>query len=125
MIKNKVVLISGGGGLIGSGIVKKVIEHEGKVVAIDKNKKMIDKLKSEFSNKDCLAILADTNNIDEIDLCIKKTTNQFGKLDVAIHAAYPKSPGWGTKFEKLKKDFLNEDLNQQLGGAILLVFHKI
>ena len=42
-----------------------------------------------------------------------------GVIDAAVHAAYPKSMGWQNKFEELDEKFLKEDLNNQLGSAIL------
>ena len=41
-------------------------------------------------------------------------------MDAVVHAAYPQSAGWGSSLENLKSDDLFEDLNKQLGGAILL-----
>ena len=120
MIKNKIVLITGGGGLLGSELAKKILDYKAKVVVVDKDKKIIKKFKKYLKNKNFLHIVADVNKTNQIDLCIKKTINKFGALDSVIHSAYPKSNGWGTKFENLRKKHLNEDLNNQLGGAILL-----
>ena len=50
---------------------------------------------------------------------MKKGLDKFGEIDAAIHAAYPKSKGWGTKFENLEEDFLMEDIKNQLGSAII------
>ena len=36
-----------------------------------------------------------------------------------MHSAYPRSSGWGAKFEDLQAKFLFEDLSRHLGGAIL------
>ena len=120
MIKNKIVLITGGNGLIGSELTKKIIDCKAKVVVIDKSKKITNNFKKYSKNENFMSIVADIGKINEIDLCIKKTVDKFGRLDAVIHAAYPKSSSWGTKFENLKKKHLNEDLNNQLGGAILL-----
>lgn len=119
MIDNKVVLITGGVGRLGLGVAKKILELNGKVIVIDNNQKGIFEFKNTFSEDKALAVFADINNPDEIDKCIEKAIDKFGKFDAAIHSAYPRSTGWGTKFEDLQKKFLNEDLSQQLGGAIL------
>jgi len=120
VIKNKVVLITGGNGHIGAELAKKIIDYNAKVVVVDKNKKLIISLNKFKKNKNFMHIVADASKINEIDLSIKKTYDKFGRLDAIIHSAYPKSEAWGTKFENLKKKYLNEDLNNQLGGAILL-----
>ena len=41
-------------------------------------------------------------------------------MDAVVHAAYPQSAGWGSSLENLKSEHLYEDLNKQLGGAILI-----
>ncbi len=120
MIKNKVVLITGGGGLIGSEIAKIIIKNKAKVIVVDKNKNSFSKFKKYLNSKFFIKIVADLNKVNEIELCIKKAVNRFGRIDAVIHAAYPKSVGWGTRFENLKKKNLNQDLNNQLGGAIML-----
>lgn len=119
MIKNKTVLITGGTGLLGSGIAKKIIDLDGNVIVIDTDQKNINKFKKNFDEKKSLAICSDSTDVKKVDACIKKIIKKFGKLDAAIHAAYPKSLRYGAKFENLKKDFLYKDLCQQLGGAIL------
>ena len=123
MTKNKRILITGGAGLIGSEIAKKIIDidHEARVVVVDKNKKKLaEKFKKYSNNRNLLIITADLCKTSGIDSCIKKTIENFGGFDVVIHAAYPKSLGWGAKFEDLEKKYLNEDLSNQLGLAILL-----
>ena len=56
---------------------------------------------------------------EQVDLCIEKGRQKFGRIDAAVHAAYPHSSSWGERFENLKKQDLDEDLSKQLGGAIL------
>ena len=56
---------------------------------------------------------------EQVDLCIEKGRQKFGRIDAAVHAAHPHSSSWGERFENLKKQDLDEDLSKQLGGAIL------
>ena len=54
MLKNKVVVIAGGAGLIGKSFVKSVLENGAKAVIADINeeqgKKYCDELKTQFSS---------------------------------------------------------------------------
>ncbi len=45
--------------------------------------------------------------------------NPFLVINRAVHSAYPRSAGWGKKFEQITAENLNYDLGMQLGGAIL------
>ena len=53
-----------------------------------------------------------------VDLMIRKGLEKFGKIDAAVHCAYPVSEQWGTAFEDLKPANIEKDLFNQLGGAI-------
>lgn len=114
-------MITGAAGLIGSVIAKNILDHQAKVILIDADKnKLFEKFKNYSKNSNIMLISLDLLEIKKIDQIFKKIIKKFGKLDAVIHAAYPKSSGWGTNFENLKKKNLFEDLNNQLGLAILL-----
>ena len=49
----------------------------------------------------------------------KKRFRQIWENRCSYSCAYPKSKGWGTKFENLEEDFLMEDIKNQLGSAII------
>jgi len=119
MLKNKTVLITGGMGRIGLTLAKKVVDNGGRVIIVDKDKKVKSYFKNKIDSDKYLAIKADTCDVKQLKSCIKLSIKHFGGFDVAVHAAYPRSNSWGTKFENLKKKFLYEDLSHQLGGAIL------
>ena len=44
---------------------------------------------------------------------------KFKQIDSAVCCSYPKSKGWGQKFENVKEKFLKEDLHKHLGGTII------
>ncbi len=118
-MKEEVILITGACGLIGESIVFGLKNENYKLVCIDNNKKNMEKLKLKFSDKNSLFLTSNILIKESLDLCIEKAHNKFGRIDCAIHAAYPKSIGWGSKFEDLKENFLMEDLQNQLGLAII------
>ena len=62
--------------------------------------------------------------LTSIDNFIKLGKDHFGRIDSAVHSAYPRSNQWGTKFEELQPEGLKDDLYNQLGGAILF-YQKI
>ena len=90
MIENKIVLITGGNGLIGSELAKKIIDYEAKVVVVDKNKKITNNFKKYSKNWNFISMVKDFGKINEIDLSIKKIIDKFSGLDTIIHDVYPK-----------------------------------
>lgn len=119
MLNNIVVAISGGAGRIGSSFSRAIVENGGKVIIGDVNNDLGNKLISEVGKDN--AIFFEGNLIDPvtIDKMIQQGKTKFGKIDAAIHCAYPVSEQWGAPFEKLKPEDLRNDLFNQLGGAIL------
>lgn len=116
---NKVILITGACGLIGESLVMGLINENYNLVLIDNNEEKMENFKSKLNNENLLFINSNILIKDSIEECIEKAHKKFGKIDAAIHAAYPKSKGWGSKFEDLKEHYLMEDIQNQLGLAII------
>ena len=119
MLKNNVVAITGGAGLIGTTFTKAIIENGGKVVIGDISSDRGKDLEDQFGVENLFFIKLNTSDTNSIDKFLTLGKKHFGKIDSAIHCAYPRSEQWGTKFEELKVDGLKDDLFHQLGGAIL------
>ena len=119
MLKDNIVAITGGAGLIGTAFSKAIIENGGRVIIGDISSKRGKDLQDEFGADKALFIKVNTSDTSSIDKFLELGKNHFGKIDSAIHCAYPRSEQWGTKFEGLKAGGLKDDLFNQLGGAIL------
>jgi len=118
-MKNQVTLITGGAGRIGSSFSKAIVRNSGKVIIGDISKDRGMRLQEELGAKNALFLELDSTDIDSIKETIKLGKNEFGKIDSAVHCAYPTSPGWGRCLEEIQPEDLKQDLFSQLGGAIL------
>ena len=110
MLKNNVVAITGGAGLIGTAFSKAIIKNGGKVIIGDISVDRGQKLQDELGVDNALFIEVNTSNTDSIDNFLETGSNHFGKIDSAIHCSYPRSEQWGTKFEDLEAGELKNDL---------------
>jgi NAD(P)-dependent dehydrogenase (short-subunit alcohol dehydrogenase family) len=119
IIKNQVTLITGGAGRIGSSFSKAIVRNSGKVIIGDISRDRGMALQEELGAENALFIELDTTDIDSIRETIELGKSEFGKIDSAVHCAYPTSSGWGRPFEEIEPDHLKQDLFSQLGGAIL------
>jgi NAD(P)-dependent dehydrogenase (short-subunit alcohol dehydrogenase family) len=120
MLEKKVVIVTGAAGLIGSTIARAIVEQHGQVVIADVAEKKGKSIAMELGGDNyAIFVPTDITQPDALDRLIKMTDSHFGKIDAAVHLAYPRSIGWGTCFEDLKPNYLAEDLFSQLGGAIL------
>jgi len=90
-VKNKVILVSGAFGLIGSEISKCFLENQAKVVLAGHNKSRVDFIKTEiaqtYSSDQFLVCDLEITNEDSINGCIEKVVSKFGKIDTLINNA--------------------------------------
>ena len=121
-LQGQTILITGAAGRIGSSIAKAALEANAIVLISDISKHRLGNIHKELSNDfgaKVHVIVADASTANGIDQLIEKSLSKTGRIDGAVHAAYPISEGWGTSFEDLKEENLHQNLIMQLGGAIL------
>ena len=118
-MKDNVVLITGACGRVGSSIAKQVVKHGWRVALVDVNERGLLELEAVLGKQRVLLIPSDSGLPSEVDRVLDLTNKRFGRIDAAIHSAYPRSAGWGARFEEIKKEHLDDDLSRHLGGAIL------
>lgn len=120
MLSGKVVLITGAAGLLGSAIVNGVVNANAQVILVDIDPRGLTRVSQQVgTTADHMSVVADTSSVKGIREAIDNGLDHYGKIDAAIHCAYPRSVGWGARFENLTKENLDSDLSAQLGGAIL------
>jgi len=119
MLDGQIVAVTGGAGLIGSALVRDVVKNGGRAIIGDLSVDKGIELQKELGIDNALFVEVDATDLSSIDNFIKLGKDHFGRIDSAVHSAYPRSNQWGTKFEDLQPEGLKEDLYNQLGGAIL------
>ena len=116
------ILITGAAGRVGAAVAKQALSLGAKVLLADISAESLERLLldlSSFGIDNIFSFIADTSNTAGIDSLISEVNASVGVIDSAVHCAYPRSKGWGTKFKDIKEEDLFLDLNMQLGGAIL------
>jgi len=120
MLRNKVVVVTGGAGLIGQKFIESIIENSGIAIIADINKELADALKTKLSNK------FNTKNIDSIELditsksslleCIKYLNTKYGHIDALVNNAYPRNKNYGKHFFDVEYHDFVENTGLNLGG---------
>lgn len=126
MLKEKVVVITGGAGRIGSEFAKSVVDNGGIAIIADINKefaiKTIERISNELNGKveDILSKIIflnlDISSKNSIENLIKTLNKKFGRIDALVNNAYPKSKNYGKNFFEIEMEDFNEFLNLHLGG---------
>lgn len=83
--KNKVVLIIGATGGIGSELSRQFSERGAKLVLFSKNESKLKNLKSSLNSPN-ISILGDARNYDDLESAVKTGIKEFGQIDVLVHA---------------------------------------
>lgn len=103
-LKNLIVAVAGGLGLIGKEVSLALAQAGAKVLILD-----IDKSKGEQFEKECKDKKMEVNflefditKINELDLNIRGLFNRFGPIQSWINVAYPRTKDWGGPLEKVK-----------------------
>ena len=120
MLNDKVVVITGGAGLIGKEFVKAVVENDGIAIIADLNEEIGKEVKERLSKE------LDTMNIDFVRLnitskeslndCINYIDNKYGKIDALVNNAYPRNKNYGRNFFDVEYNDFVENTGLNIGG---------
>ncbi|MHB8336489.1 MAG: SDR family oxidoreductase [Ignavibacteriaceae bacterium] len=126
-LKDKVCVITGGGGVIGNAIAKCLSAVGVKIAVIDLLKDAADKTaKTLFDETGTQAIGVQASVLDKESLlkAKKEINSALGKIDILINCAGGNSPLATTQYEFIEKDNLNE-LEKTFFGLDIEDFRKV
>lgn len=88
-LKNKVIVITGGTGILGGSFATAVAEAGGKVVIIGRNQERLNNKEKEISGlgAEVLAIATDVLNEGQLQNARDKILSRFGQIDGLVNAA--------------------------------------
>jgi len=109
-MENKVVVIVGATGGIGSALSQKIAPTGAKLVLAGRN---TDKL-AALSGEDILALPTDITDSEQVDNLFSKAVDRFGKVDVLVNAA---GAGVMKQYNKITPEDLNFMLDVNLKGS--------
>ncbi|MCB9207084.1 MAG: SDR family oxidoreductase [Ignavibacteriales bacterium] len=126
-LKDKVVVLTGGGGVIGAVLAKGLAKVGAKLAILDIKKefadKVADQVRSEFGNE---VIGVEANVLDKLSLheAKKVVLEKFGKVDILINGAGGNSPKATTKEEFITDENVG-NLDSTFFGLELEGFQKV
>lgn len=109
-LKNKIIVVTGGLGLLGSAMVKHIRNEGGTAICTD------IACKDDLKNGQCRIDITDEVSVRAAASAIVK---QFGKLDGWVNNAYPRSPAFRLPFEEQPQKDFELNLVSHLGGYAL------
>lgn len=120
-LENKVVIVTGGSGAIGSAICFRLATEGAKVFVAGRNKEnlesVVNQIKNNNGNAEILEL--DVTNYEDIKIKFKKVYEQCGKIDILVNNAGGSARAKWNKIINQDVDTIDNTLNVNLRGLIL------
>ena len=123
MLKNKVIVITGGAGLIGQEFVKAVVEENGIAIIADINEeiglRVKDDLSKELNSDNIDFVKLDITSKESLLKAIEYLDAKYKRIDALVNNAYPRNKNYARHFFDVEYDDFVENLGMNLGGCII------
>lgn len=122
MLKDKVIVVTGGAGKLGKGACQTIIENHGIAIIADISKEAGEKAQQEIdpSKQHSQVVVMDIVSKQSIIQAIDKIHQKYGKIDALVNNAYPYTKNWGkNNFYNFDFEDFCENMKLQLGGYVL------
>ena len=106
-LQNKIIIVTGGNGLLGSAILKQIKKKGGFYINFEIN----HKTNNDLSNVEC-----DITNKESINNALNLVIKKYKRIDGLVNNAYPRTNDWGTKFEDIELDSWKQNVEWQLNS---------
>jgi len=107
ILKDKIIIVTGGSGLIGKELVADINRKGGKAINADIG------VETNLLNG---TVKIDITDDQSIQTGINQIVAIFGRIDGLVNSAYPRTKDWGTKFEDINPESWRENVNMQLNS---------
>jgi len=108
-LSGKIVLVTGGSGLIGRAILKDLISRGATPVNLDISQ---DSIGVKY-------IHCDVTDDQSISIAIQSVIEEYGVIDGLVNNAYPRTEDWGKDFESIKPESWRKNIDCQLNSCFI------
>jgi NAD(P)-dependent dehydrogenase (short-subunit alcohol dehydrogenase family) len=122
-LDSRVVVITGGAGLLGQAFSRAVASQGGRPVIadirIEAAEKVASRINDELGIPRVSSVEVDITSKISVVKVIRELHSKFGRIDALVNNAYPRNENYGRKFEEVEYSDFCENLNLHLGGYFL------
>lgn len=119
LIKDKIIVVTGGAGLLGREFCKQIIENGGFVIIAEFNTEHAQRVRAELKSDRAFVERLDITSKISTENLIKKLHDKFGRIDGLVNSAYPRNKNYGKHFFDIAYDDFCENVGMNLGGYFL------
>ncbi|MBE9185025.1 SDR family oxidoreductase [Microcoleus sp. LEGE 07076] len=113
-MQDKVVVVVGATGGIGSAVARKLADTGATLVLAARDSSKLDALASQFSAAEVLCVPTDITDLPQVETLMQKTVEHFGQIDALVNAA---GAGILKQWNKLEPADLDAMLDLNLKGS--------
>ncbi|NRT15105.1 NAD(P)-dependent dehydrogenase (short-subunit alcohol dehydrogenase family) [Flavobacterium sp. 28A] len=114
-LKDKVIIVTGGNGLLGKEIVNNLKANGALVVNVDVN------IETDWSKG---YYKCDITDYDEVNRLVKEVEEKYLRIDGLVNNAYPRTDDWANKFEDISYESWQKNVDMQM-NAVFLICQKV
>ena len=107
-LKDKVIIVTGGSGLIGCEIIKYLLSERAIAINAEIN------VETDIDNG---LINCDITSETSIEICIDIVMKKYGRIDGLVNSAYPRTTDWGCKFENISLESWRKNVDMQMNSV--------
>ena len=112
ILQNKVIIVTGGSGLIGREIIKDITSKGGIAINVDIG------VETDLEKR---TVYGDITSEESIKETIKLVYKKFGKIDGLVNNAYPRTADWGDIFEDVSFSSWKKNVDMQMNSVFLFI----
>jgi NAD(P)-dependent dehydrogenase (short-subunit alcohol dehydrogenase family) len=122
MLSGKIIVVTGGAGLLGRRFCNVIAEQRGFPVVADLDSAAANRVAEEIkvTGSRAEAVTLDITDSASVDGLISSLHERHGRIDAVVNNAYPRNKNWGRKLEDVTYPDFCENVSLHLGGYFLV-----
>ena len=119
LIEDKIVVITGGAGLLGKEFCQAIAANGAIAVMAEYDLSVAEKVCNALGNSHIVPAQVDITNKDSVAALIATISEKYGRIDALVNSAYPRNKNYGKHFFDVEYEDFCENLGMNLGGYFL------
>lgn len=108
-LEGKIIVVTGGNGLLGKEIVARLRQANALAIAAD----------IQVNPEEGCEFIMDITNEDSVSSAIAGIISEYGKIDGWVNNAYPRTKDWGNKVEDVLFESWRKNVDMHLNGYFI------
>ena len=119
LVRDKVVIVTGGAGLLGRTFCQAIADNGGIAVVAEYDIAIAEKLCTSLENASIVPAQVNITDKNSIKALITTISEKYGKIDALVNSAYPRNKNYGKHFFEVSYTDFCENVGMNLGGYFL------